>query len=101
MECPKCGSIISELDEVCPKCNIKLDEYEEKQEEKNEDKTLFLRIINAIQIITCTIVAIVSFSNEEIGNGITMLIIGFIAFAFIKGFKDIIELLDNINNKLK
>lgn len=68
---------------------------------ENEDKTIFLRIINAIQIIACIIVAIISFSNEEIINGIIMLIIGFVIFAFIKGFKDIIELLDNINNKLK
>lgn len=68
---------------------------------ENEDKTIFLRIINAIQIIACIIVAIISFSNEEIINGIIMLIIGFVIFAFIKGFKDIIELLDSINNKLK
>lgn len=104
MKCPKCGANISELDEICPKCNTKLDEYEEeqeRQEEKNEDKTIFLRIINAIQIIACIILAIISFADEEIGNGIVMLIVGFVIFAFIKGFKDMIELLDSINNKLK
>lgn len=74
---------------------------EENKERENEDKTIFLRIINAVQIIACIIVAIISFSNEEIANGIIMLIVGFVIFAFIKGFKDIIELLDNINNKLK
>lgn len=84
----------------CPKCGSDVSEYENKQEEK-EDKTIFLRIINAIQIITCIIIAIVSFVNEEIGNGFIIFIIGFVTFAFIKGFQDIIELLDNINNKLK
>lgn len=74
---------------------------EENKERENEDKTIFLRIINAVQIIACIIVAIISFSNEEIANGIIMLIVGFVIFAFIKGFKDIIELLDSINNKLK
>lgn len=74
---------------------------EDNKENENEDKTIFLRIINAIQIIACIIIAIISFSNEEIVNGIIMLIVGFVIFAFIKGFKDIIELLDNINNKLK
>ena len=104
MKCPKCGANITELNEICPKCNTRLDEYEEEQEiqeERNEDKTIFLRIINAVQIIACIIVAIISFSNEEIANGIIMLIVGFVIFAFIKGFKDIIELLDSINNKLK
>lgn len=74
---------------------------EENKERENEDKTIFLRIINAVQIIACIIVAIISFTNEEIANGIIMLIVGFVIFAFIKGFKDIIELLDSINNKLK
>lgn len=72
-----------------------------QEEEENEDKTIFLRIINAIQIITCIIVAIISFVDEKIANGVIILIIGFVTFAFIKGFQDIIELLDNINNKLK
>ena len=102
MKCPKCGASISELNEICPECNTKLDEYEEeRKEEQNEDKTVFLRIINALQIITCIVAAIILWSNEEIVIGITVLVVGFITFAFIKGFKDIIELLDDINNKLK
>lgn len=104
MKCPKCGANIRELDEICPKCNTKLDEYEEEQEiqeEKNEDKTIFLRIINTIQIIVCIVISIILFANETIGSGIIILIFGFVTFVFIKGFVDIIELLDNINNKLK
>ena len=100
MKCPKCGNEINELDEICPKCKTKLDDYEEKDEEQNEDKTIFLRIISALEIIACIIAAIFSFANEEIGVGFVILIAGFVAFAFIKGFKDIIELLDSINNKL-
>ena len=68
---------------------------------ENEDKTIFLRVINAIQIIASVIVAIMFFSNEQISNGIITLILGFVIFAFIKGFEDIIELLDSINNNLK
>ena len=104
MKCPKCSANITELDEICPKCNTRLDEYEEeqeRQEEGNEDKTIFLKIINAIQIISCIIIAIILFANVEIWNGIIILIVGFVIFAFIKGFKDIIELLDDINNKLR
>ncbi len=102
MKCPKCSSSISELDEICPKCNAKLEEYEdEKEMEINEDKTIFLRVFNAIQIIACVIVSIVLFSNEEIGYAITTFVAGFVLFVFVKGFKDIIELLDSINQKLK
>lgn len=105
MKCPKCGNDISELDEICPICKTNLDyyEYEEETKEENEgeDKTIFLRIVNALQIIACVIVAIILFSNEEIVSGIIVLVVGFIIFAFIRGFKDIIELLDNINNKLE
>lgn len=103
MKCPKCGSNISELDEICPKCNINLDDYEKQIEKENEteDKTILLRIINLVQIIACMIIAIILWTNEEIVNGIAMLVVGFVIFAFIKGFSDIIDLLESINNKLK
>lgn len=103
MKCPKCGSNISELDEICSKCNINLDDYEKQIEKENEteDKTILLRIINLMQIIACMIIAIILWSNEEIVNGIAMLVVGFVIFAFIKGFSDIIDLLESINNKLK
>lgn len=105
MKCPKCGSNISELDEICPKCKTKLDDYEEtmreEEEEESGDKTIFLKIINVLQIISCIIIALFLWSKEEIWAGIVILVVGFVIFAFIKGFKDIIELLDSINNKLK
>lgn len=74
---------------------------EQIKKEENTDKTFFLRVISALQIIACIIIAIVSFTNEKIVDGVMILIVGFVIFAFINGFKDIIELLDSINNKLK
>lgn len=67
---------------------------------ENTDKTILLRIINAIQIIACIIVAIIFFAEQNIFNGIVILFVGFILFAFIKGFCDIVELLDDINKKM-
>ena len=78
-----------------------MDEEQTKKEDENTDKTFFLRIVSVLQIIACIIVAIVSFTDEKIVNGVMILIVGFVIFAFINGFKDIIELLDSINNKLK
>ena len=78
-----------------------MDEEQTKKEDENTDKTFFLRIVSTLQIIACIIVAIVSFADGKIVNGVMILIVGFVVFAFINGFKDIIELLDSINNKLK
>lgn len=104
MKCSNCGANISELDEICPKCKINLDEYEEKNQEEEDfdksDKTIFLKIINVVQILGCLIGAIILWSNEEIGIGFVILAVGFVSFAFVKGFQDIIELLDSINNKI-
>ena len=71
------------------------------ENEEKEDKTILLRIINAIQIFACLIFSVFFLINNEITKGIMILIIGFVLLAFLKGFQDIIELLDKINNKLK
>lgn len=68
--------------------------------EEKEDKTMLLRVINAIQILGSLIGAVILWSNEEILMGFIVLAIGIITLAFIKGFQDIIELLDSINNKI-
>lgn len=106
MKCPKCNKEVSELEEKCTSCGLNFEEYEsQKETEGNEnseyvDKTVFLRFIMGIQIIGCIIGAIVLWSNEETGLGFIVLFGGLIAAAFTKGFTDIIDLLDNINNKL-
>ncbi len=106
MKCPKCNKEISELDEKCAYCGMNFEEYESQKEiEENEEfeygnKTVFLRFVMGIQLIGCIIGAIALWSNEEIGLGFIVLFGGIIAAAFIKGFTDIIDLLDNINNKL-
>ncbi len=103
MKCPNCGEKIDELMEVCPKCKINFEDYEENEENQDEDeprKTFLLKTINAIQIIGFFISAFISFANEETMMGFILLTCGIITFAFIKGFADIIDLLTSINNKL-
>ena len=72
-----------------------------EEKEENNDKTFILKLISALQIIACLIFAIISFSNEKIIEGIMVLIVTFVLFAFIDGFADIIDLLDSINKKIK
>ena len=72
-----------------------------EEKEENNDKTFILKLINVLQIIACLIFAIISFSNEKIIEGIMVLIVTFVLFAFINGFADIIDLLDSINKKIK
>ena len=72
-----------------------------EEKEENNDKSFILKFISALQIIACLIFAIISFSNEKIIEGIMVLIVTFVLFAFIDGFADIIDLLDSINKKIK
>lgn len=106
MKCPKCNKEVSELEEKCTSCGLNFEEHENQKETKeNEEfeygnKTVFLRFVIGIQLIACIIGAIVLWSNEETGLGFIVLFGGIIAAAFLKGFTDIIDLLDNINNRL-
>lgn len=105
MECPKCNKKVSELDEKCPYCGLDFEIYEKEKNIKKENyesgyKTVALRLINAFQLICCIIIAFVNWSNEKIIAGFTFLFSGIVLFAFIKGFSDIIDLLDSINGKL-
>ena len=103
MKCPNCGGKIDEFTEVCPHCKINLDEYENNQDDNTKDsdnKTILLKIINWIQLIICIIVAIMCFSNNQVTSAIIYILVGIISFAFIKGFYNIIDLLDSINEKL-
>ena len=103
MKCPNCGEKIDEFTEICPHCKINLDEYENNQENYTSDegsKTTLLKIINWVQLIICIIAAIIGFSNNQPTSGIIYILVGIITFAFIKGFYNIIDLLDSINEKL-
>ena len=106
MKCPNCNKKVSELDEKCPSCGVVFDEYDEKEETKEKDfeyglKTKFIRFINGLQLISCIIMAFINWSNEEGLIGFVYLFSGIVVFAFIRGFADIIDLLDNINYKIK
>lgn len=103
MKCPKCNKEVSELEEKCTFCGLNFEEYESQKENENPeyaDKTIFLRFIIGVQVIGCIIGAIILWNNEETGLGFIVLFGGLIAAACTKGFTDIIDLLDNINNKL-
>jgi Na+/H+ antiporter NhaC len=101
MKCPNCGEIIDEFTEICPSCKINLDEYEENDTEEIDSKTKLLKAINFIQFVTCIILSIIYFSKKETILGIICILIGIILFAFIKGFYNIVDLLDDINKKLE
>ena len=104
MKCPRCGEKIDELTEVCPNCKLKLNDYDNENEEEEEDfsesKTKLLKAINWLQLALCIIASIYFFSNNQTMTGFIWIIAGIIAFAFIKGFYNIIDLLDSINDKL-
>lgn len=87
---------------ICNACweRIEKEEIDYSNEGTEFTKTMFIKIINAIQLIGCLILAIIAWNEEESLQGFTYLGIGLVLFAFIKGFTDIIDLLDSINNKL-
>lgn len=106
MKCPNCGANVDELAETCPNCKINFDDFEKNQKrllgEETEDnsKTNLLKAINGLQVAGCGIGALVAWSNELVLTGFLIIIGSIITFAFLKGFYDIIDLLDSINNKL-
>lgn len=103
MKCPNCGVNVNELEETCPKCKINFDEYEKEHggnSETDDSKTTLLKFINILQIIVCGIGAIVAWCNEQVLLGFSLIFSSIVVFAFIKGFYDIIDLLDSINDKI-
>lgn len=96
MICPKCKNEISDFDTKCPICETEL--Y--KNNAENKDKTILLRIINALEIISCIILSIVFLIQGNMILALEILFGGIVIFAFIKGFSDIVELLDDINKKM-
>lgn len=106
MKCPNCGANVNELEETCPNCKINFDEYEKSQKqlsgEETEDgsKTNLLKAINGLQVAGCGIGALVAWANELVLTGFLLIAGSVITFAFLKGFYDIIDLLDSINDKL-
>lgn len=90
---------------ICNACWEKTQEKNEKETVETETtinitKTTFIKGINILQLIGFMIMAIVSWNAEETLQGFIYLMIGLVVFAFIKGFADIIDLLDSINDKI-
>lgn len=96
MICPKCKNEISDFDTKCPICGVELHE----NNTENKDKTILLRIINALEIIACIILTIAFLIQGNMILALEILFGGIVIFAFIKGFSDIIESLDKISKKL-
>ena len=91
---------------ICNACWERMQDEEDNEESTEIEstiyttKTTFLKGINVLQLIGFIIMAIVAWNAEETLQGFIYLVIGFVIFAFIKGFADIIDLLDSINDKL-
>lgn len=105
MICPKCNAKISELDEECHNCGLIFEEYEkdQKKEKKGmeeETKTKGLLFISVVQLVGSIILALKTLGDEKSFEAGLIFAGGIILFFFIKGFKDIIDLLDSINKKL-
>lgn len=98
MKCPRCQTKVNELDKKCPICGLDFEQFE--PESDSATKTKGLAVINVIQLISCIIMAITNLGNGENLKGFIFLTSGIIIFFFIKGFADIIDLLDSINDKL-
>lgn len=96
MKCPRCGNKIDDLEMKCMYCGMDL-----KRLDKNYgEKTIGLGIVNVLQLICFIILSIVSFMEEQVSQGFIYIAIGVITHFFIKGFSDVIDLLNSINNKL-
>ena len=103
MKCPICKEPVNELDDICPNCKSNFDEYERSNTSNHasyEDRTIAIRFINALQLIGFIIAGIILLVGEKIGQGFICISIGIISYFFIRGFADIIDLLDSINDKL-
>lgn len=117
MKCQNCGNDVMGLNQRCPVCGELLySNSNERQKNReinttktsnlevksnaNSSKTVLLAIIAILVLISCVGLGIYFFTEENIFTGAVYILSGVISFAFIKGFTDIIDLLDNINKKI-
>ncbi len=99
------GYYIEEKNKMHGICNACWERMQEEEvynvnEMSESSKTIFIKIINAVQLISCLIMTIISWNEEETLQGFIYFGVGLVLFAFIKGFTDIIDLLNNINKKI-
>ena len=73
---------------------------EKKEEKEGLEKSIFIRVINIFQLTIFIVAGLLNWDNEHPLNGLIYIAIGIVLVVFIKGFADIIDLLDSINNKL-
>lgn len=115
MKCQSCGNEVMGLNQKCPVCGTALysntrditnkKEYNTTKSNITETKsetsrTVLLAIIGILSLLSCIGLGIYFITEENIFTGVIYILAGIISFAFIKGFTDIIDLLDNINKKL-
>lgn len=80
--------------------NINDAENRQKEEFEYGAKTKAIRIIDALQLIICIFSGIIHISDNTF-IGIMYIVISIVVFFLIKGFSDMIDLLDSINYKMK
>lgn len=104
-KCNWCGSEIPTGERICPKCKAEVSSNTSTNSNYNSNvstKTDNEKKINITSIILKILGWItIGLSFLLIGDGIYFFIAGLISGIFIIGFGEIINLLNNINNKLK
>lgn len=104
MKCPRCGSNISELDEICPKCKTNLDDYENRirnREPEEKPKSNFLYYTRIASLIIAVIFVIIELCIEAYIGIVYIIISEIILCIILKVFETIIDLLQSIDKKLK
>lgn len=104
MKCKNCGKEVTETNKMCPSCGtILCDDKTTISNDKTaaESKTILLGIVGILLLIGCIGLGIYYMSEEETSKGIVYILSGIISFVFIKGFSDMIDLLDSINKKIR
>ena len=96
MKCPKCGNKVDDLEMKCMSCGLDLVNVDKDYGEK----TIGLGIVNIVQLIAFIVIGIISIINKQTINGLIYIAIGIISYIFIKGFSDIIDLLNSIDDKI-
>lgn len=110
MNCKYCGNPLMENDKgfnasksderygVCDACWERL---QHKVTEEYSSKTTLLGIIGILLLLCGIGTGIYFFIQSQTLTGLIYIAISIVIFAFIKGFSDIIDLLTEINEKMK
>lgn len=112
MKCNNCGNEVeaTKFGHRCPICGKSLENNNELETTENEvtsqstsegTKGMLIAIISVLILLAGVGIGIYFLTQNNTFAGLLYILSGIIGFAFAKGFADIIDLLEQINNKLK